>query len=145
MASDKKPDSKTDAAKAAVLSDKYRIEPHGNGKIAASLCKKCGPGGVGESLIRDGFSQNAFAAFCARLADEQLNAKKRSVAELTTVFELVSACNASAASKALEDCNLFDENVCIKDKEGKLQPMLVKTYWASHGGGKAAPNTSLLD
>jgi hypothetical protein len=123
----------------------YKIEPSGSGKIALSLCKRCGPGQIGETLVRNGCSQSAFSLFVAKLASEQLVEKGRTPEQLAEVFDLVSACNASAAKQALAQCNLYAEEICNKDKAGNLQPMLVETYWKSIGGGKAVPNTSLLD
>jgi hypothetical protein len=123
----------------------YRIEPSGSGKIAASLCRRCQPGQIGEPLIRNGCTQSAFALFVARLAAEQLVEKGKTPEQLAEVFDLVSACNASAAKQALAQCNLFAEELCIVDKAGKMQPIVLETYWKTIGGGKAAPNLSALD
>lgn len=138
----------------------YTITPSGSGKIATSLCKRCGPGQIGEPLVLNGCSQAAFALFVAKLAHEQIVEKKRSVAQLAEVFDMISACNASAAKQALADCMIeADEETAAaifgkgkerekpteEGKPGKLKAFTVATYWKHIGGGKSAPNTSLLD
>ena len=123
----------------------YKIESAGSSKIGAALAKLCAEGQIGETLVRNGCSQGAFALFVARLAHMQLVDKGKTAEQLAEIFELVSAANASAAKQALGNCNLYSEDICKTDKEGKLQPMLVETYWKSQGGGKSAPNLALLD
>lgn len=119
----------------------YKIEPAGSSKIEASLCAFCQPGQIGEPLVRTGCSQSQFGLFVARLARYQFVEKKNDEKAVAHLFDLISACNASAAKQALANCNLFADEHCIKDKEGKLQPITVETYWKSIGGSK--PSTDL--
>jgi hypothetical protein len=93
------------------------------------------PGGLGESLVRNGLNQSSFALFVAKVAERHIKAG-RSADQLADVFALLSACNASAARQALGDCSLTFEGE-------KLQS--VSAYWAKLGGGKAAPNLAMLD
>ena len=123
----------------------YKISPSGNSKIAAALCRFCQPGQIGESLIRNGCSQSAFALFIARLAHKLVDAGKTEE-ETAQAFELVSACNASAAKQALANCDLFAEELGSKNKAGELQAVTLETYWKSLGEGRAsASNLSLFE
>lgn len=114
----------------------YEIKTTGSGKIAAALAKLCAPGQLGEPLVRSGCSQGAFCLFTARLAAAQL-AKGKTTEQLAEIFELVSAANASAAKQALATCALR--------WEGADKDQSVEAYWNSLGGGKSAPNLSVLD
>lgn len=122
----------------------YKIENSGSGQIAAALCQLCQPGQIGEPLVRKGASQSAVALFAASLAVAYIKAGKNEQ-ELAQLFIVASICNASALKQALGKCNLFAEEVCIKDKEGKLQPLLIETYWERSGGSKASPSLAGLD
>jgi hypothetical protein len=144
----------------------YKIEPAGSSKIEAALCMFCQPGGLGETLVRNGCSQSQFAHFVAKMAHYQLVEKKRDVALLADLFEQLSACNASAAKQALAKCMLTpadDETAKAialqkkkdghstkplspedyKNAEGIYIASALEFYWKSQGGGsKAAVDTS---
>ena len=105
------------------------------GKIAAALVQMCQVGAVGEPLIRSGVSQGAFALFLAKLAILHAEAG-RSAEQIAEVFELVSGGNASAARQALGDCTIEEEG---------SKPMSVTTFWNKNGGGRTAPNISILN
>ena len=114
----------------------YKLETGSKGgKIAAALVKMCQVGAVGEPLVRSGMTQDGFCLFLAKLAALHL-AAGRSPEQIADVFILVSGGNASAARQALADCTLtFDGE----------KPTSVSAYWLKNGGGRAAPNTSILD
>lgn len=114
----------------------YEIKTTGTGKIQAALAKLCAQGKVGEPLIRNGASQGAVALFAARLAKAHYEAG-RTEEQVAEVFELCSCANASALKQALESCALR--------WEGSDKDQSVADYWAKMGGGKSAPNLSMLD
>lgn len=114
----------------------YQLETGSKGgKIAAALVKMCQVGAVGEPLVRNGMTQDAFCLFLAKLASLHLGAG-RTPEQVADVFILVSGGNASAARQALGDCTLTFED---------SKPTSVSAYWLKNGGGRAAPNTSILD
>ncbi len=120
----------------------YKIEPAGSSKIEATLCAFCQPGQLGETLVRNGCNQSQFALFIANLAVYQIVQKKNDAKNLAQLFDLISACNASAAKQALGNCNIYAEEICAKDKAGNLQPMTLETYWKSIGQAKPATDLS---
>lgn len=113
----------------------YTIRSTGRSEIAAALCKYCAFGKPGQSLIENGCNQSAFALFIARVAIAYVS-KKATEQQLADCFEMLSACNASAARQALQEC--------VLKLEGEEKEISVATYWAKHGK-VAAPNLALLD
>lgn len=125
----------------------------GGGKISAALCQKCQPGQGGESLLRDGLSQESFNLFIAREVRKMI-AAKLSDEQIADILGLLSASNASAASQALARCAI---RWALVDKEGKqskddkgvllweANEISVGKYWEKTGGSKAAPNLSALN
>lgn len=113
----------------------YTIRSTGRSEIAAALCKYCAFGKPGQSLIENGCNQRSFSLFVAKVAFAYM-AKKATEQQLADCFDLLSACNASAARQALADCAL--------KIEGEEKEISVSSYWAKHGK-IAAPNLALLD
>jgi len=132
----------------------YQIVPSGSGKIAAALAQKCAQGEIGESLVRNGITQASFCLFLCRFAQALFTKTDKREAktpeQAANSFLLVSGGNASAAQKALGQCELhweiIDENgESVLDKDGNPQfdskkPMLVETLWAQ-GAGKGSSIT----
>lgn len=117
-------------------SQNYTLETGSKaGKIAAALCKLCQVGAVGEPILRNGVTQEAFCLFLARLCSAHAAAGK-TPEQIADVLILVSGGNASAARQALADCTLTFEGA---------KPQSVSSYWNKIGGGRVAPNLSALD
>lgn len=130
----------------------YQLIPSG-GKISAALAKLCAQGEIGESLFRNGVSQDAFCVFLANLAADRIE-KGKTPAQLADIFLLVSGANASAARQALGRCSIKWEKVDAAGEsivDGKGNPtweekeQSVEAFWLKASGGKAAPNLSALD
>lgn len=130
-----KPKTNTENMKTQEEPRQYILTSDG-GKIAAALAKRCAPGEIGETLIRNGLTQSSFVLFLAREALNQA-AKGKTAEQLADIFSLLSGGNASAARQALADCTL--------QWEGDEKKQSVGAYWQKLGGGKQAPNLSLLD
>lgn len=119
----------------------YVLKSNG-GKISAALAKLCAVGGLGESLVRNGVSQDAFCLFLARVAVSRIEAGK-TAEQLTEIFLLLSGGNSSAARQALGRCSIrFEDDPEVSPKHPEY---LVETYWERAGGGKAAPSLAALD
>ncbi len=126
------------------------------GKIASALVQMAPPGELGETLIRNGFSQPVFVLFLAQLATRIIKAggTPEQVAE---ALELVSGANSSAARQALGGCAIdfpgcsdeewakFGGSFIGKGAERKRTcPLTVEQYWEAKGGPKTVPNISVL-
>lgn len=130
----------------------YILKSSGKSRISAALAQLCSEGEVGELLLRNGVSQEAFCLFLARLASLHFAAGK-DAEHVAAVFSLVSGGNTSAAQKALADVSIHweetdAEGCSILDKDGAptfaKSAQSVSAYWTKDGGSKSVANLSLL-
>lgn len=137
----------------------YTLKVLGRSSHAAALAQRCAIGQIGETLVTQGVSKEAWNSFIFELVKSGI-AKKIPEEAILHALNVLDAGNASASRQAIKDLILVTPRL---DKAGapilaeadsadgavkKGQPLMheqtVEKYWTSIGGAKAPIDLSKL-